>query len=148
LFDLGFECRSDLSHFYFWNQCRKESDPTYEDSEMEWWISRLIQNRLKMTSLKFRVVLCRIRLFPTLISKIKSLWSELPSTVSSYKGGRIGPTKGLLPIDYWSNWSQRKALYLDQIHENMKDEKAMEILDQPLNEDKAGQGQNYCIHCE
>ena len=49
---------------------------------------------------------------------------------------------------YWSNQSQRKALYLDQIHENMKDEKAMEILDQPLNEDKAGQGQNYCIHCE
>ena len=27
---------------------------------------------------KFRVVLCRIRLFPTLISKIKWLWSELP----------------------------------------------------------------------
>ena len=27
---------------------------------------------------KFRVVLCRIRLLPTLISKIKWLWSELP----------------------------------------------------------------------
>ena len=46
------------------------------------------------------------------------------------------------------NGLQRKALYLDQIHENMKEEKAMEILDQPLDEDKAGQGQNYCIHCE
>ena len=105
-----------------------------------------------MTSLKFRVVLCRIRLFPILISKVKGLWSELPLIVSPYKE-HIGPTKGpckgsLLPIVYWSNWSQRKALYLDQIHENMKDEKAMEILDQPLNEDKAGQGQNYCIHCE
>ena len=30
------------------------------------------------TSLKFRVVLCQIRLFPTLISKIKWLGSELP----------------------------------------------------------------------
>ena len=31
-----------------------------------------------MTSLKFKVVPCRIRLFPTLISKIKWLGSELP----------------------------------------------------------------------
>ena len=101
-----------------------------------------------MKSLKFRAVLCRTRFFPTLISKIKGLWSELPLTVSPYEE-HIGPTKeSLLPIVYWSNWSQRKALYLDQIHENMKDEKAMEILDQPLDEDKAGQGQNYCIHCE
>ena len=52
--------------FYFWNQCRNESDPTYKDSE--------IQNRL---SFKFRVVLCRFRFLPTLISKIKWLWSGL-----------------------------------------------------------------------
>ena len=47
-------------------------------SDMEWlwnWISRSTQNRLKLTSFKFIVVLCRIRLFPTLISKIKGLGS-------------------------------------------------------------------------
>ena len=32
--------------FYFWNQCRKEADPTYNDSEIEWWISRSTQNLL------------------------------------------------------------------------------------------------------
>ena len=32
---------------------------------------RTTQNRLKMASFKFRVVLCRIRLVPTMISKIK-----------------------------------------------------------------------------
>ena len=37
-----------------------------------------IPDRLKMTSFKFRVVLCRIRLFPTLISKMKWVRSELP----------------------------------------------------------------------
>ena len=42
------------------------------------WISRSSQNRMKMRSFKFRVVLCRIRLFPPLISKIKWLGSELP----------------------------------------------------------------------
>ena len=41
-------------------------------------ISRSTQNRLKMMSFKFRVVLCRIRLFPILVSKIKRLGSELP----------------------------------------------------------------------
>ena len=38
-------------------------------------------DRLKMTSFKFRVVLCRIRLFPTLISKLKWLGSGLPLSV-------------------------------------------------------------------
>ena len=33
---------------YFKNQCRKETNPTYNDSEIEWWISRLTQNRLKI----------------------------------------------------------------------------------------------------
>ena len=41
-------------------------------------ISRSTPNRLKMMSFKFTVVLCRIRLFPTLVSKIKRLGSELP----------------------------------------------------------------------
>ena len=49
------------------------------DIERLWnLISRSTQNRLKMASFVFRVVLCRIRLFPTLISKIKWLWPELP----------------------------------------------------------------------
>ena len=47
---------------------------TNKDSEIEWRNSKSTQNRLKMTSFKFRVGLCRIRLFPTLISKIK--WLE------------------------------------------------------------------------
>ena len=47
--------------------------------DFRWWlISLCSQNLLNMTSLKFRVVLCRIRPFPTLISKIKWLWCELP----------------------------------------------------------------------
>ena len=37
----------DQSHYIFFNQCRKESDPTFNDSEIEWWISRSTQNRLK-----------------------------------------------------------------------------------------------------
>ena len=41
-------------------------------------ISRSTKKRLNMASFKFRVVLRRIRLFPTLISKIKWLGSELP----------------------------------------------------------------------
>jgi len=64
--------------FYFWNQCRKESDPAYNAIDIEWWNSRSTPNRLKMTLFKFWVVLCRIRLFPTFISKIKWLGSGLP----------------------------------------------------------------------
>ena len=33
---------------YFWNQGRKETDLKYNDSEIEWRISRLTQNRLKI----------------------------------------------------------------------------------------------------
>ena len=47
--------------------------------DFEWQlISLSTQNWLNMTSLKFRVVLCRIRPFPKLISKIKWPGSELP----------------------------------------------------------------------
>ena len=62
----------------FWNQCREESDTTRNDFEIEWWISKSIQNRLKITTFKFGVVLYRIRLFPTLISNIEWVWSEQP----------------------------------------------------------------------
>ena len=41
-------------------------------------------DRLKIDwKFKFRVVLCRIRLFPTLVSKIKWLGSELPLILTS-----------------------------------------------------------------
>ena len=65
--------------FYFWNQCRKEADQTLKDSEF--WITPVqsIWSQPRNSSFNVRVVLCRIRLFPTLISKIKwlkgSLWS-------------------------------------------------------------------------
>ena len=52
--------------------------------EISWWlISRSTQNRLKMTSLNFRVGLCRIRLSPKLISKVKwtPLWTTLNLTL-------------------------------------------------------------------
>ena len=59
----------------FWNQRRKKTDPTYNDSVTEWWISGSTQNRFKMRSFKLKVVLCRIRLYPLLTSKIK--WLKL-----------------------------------------------------------------------
>ena len=50
------------------------SDPSHFIFEINIGKSRIrhikTQNRLKMTSFKFTVVLCRIRLFPTLISKM------------------------------------------------------------------------------
>ena len=49
------------------------------DLERLWnWISTSTQSRLKMTLLKLRVVLCWIRLFPTLNQKIKWFGSGLP----------------------------------------------------------------------
>ena len=54
------------------------------DIERLWnWISRSIQNQFKMATCKFSVVPCRIRFFPTLISKIKWLGSGLPLTVAN-----------------------------------------------------------------
>ena len=59
--------------------CKSMSEKVGSDPERLWnWISRSIQIDLKMTSFKFRVVLCRIRLFPTMISKVKWLGSKLP----------------------------------------------------------------------
>ena len=60
------------------------SESGVSDIERLWnWIYRSTQNRLQIKSFKFRVVLCRIRLFPTLISKLKWLGSVLPFTVMS-----------------------------------------------------------------
>jgi len=59
------------------------SERSGSDLQRLWnWISWSPQNRLKMVSFrfirKFRVVLCRIRLFPTMISRVKWIGSELP----------------------------------------------------------------------
>ena len=62
------------------------------DIERLWnWISWSTQNRLKMAS--FRVVPCRIRIFPTLIAKIKWLESELVTFRT--RNFRFGATIGL-----------------------------------------------------
>ena len=59
------------------------------DMERLWILNDLIFNWFwKITWFKFEVVLCRNRLFPTLISKIKWLVSELP-----LKNLRIRPKK-------------------------------------------------------
>ena len=42
---------------------------------------QLILSQSRNFSFNFRVVVCRIRPFPTLISKIKWLWSELPLSI-------------------------------------------------------------------
>ena len=57
-------------------------DPIYNDSKIDWWICRSTPNRLKMTLLI--VVLCRIRLFATLISKIKWFGPGLPLKLSIF----------------------------------------------------------------
>ena len=67
------------------------------------------------------------------------------------KGKGAKKKKGVcLKPSHYLNKQQnsRKSLYLDQIHDNMKSDAVMKVLDQPLDEDKAGQGQNYCVHCE
>ena len=53
-------------------KCRESSDSTWNDSEIGFL------DRRQMTPLKSRVVLCRTRLFPTMISKMKWVWSALP----------------------------------------------------------------------
>ena len=55
------------------------SERVGSDKERFWILNDIILNQFwKFTSFKFGVVLCRIRPFPTLISKIKWLGSELP----------------------------------------------------------------------
>ena len=59
-----------------------------------------------MTSFKFKVVLCRIRPFPTLISKIKWLWSGLPLKIQEIHSNfwfqliKLITTNWSLHIDY------------------------------------------------
>ena len=57
------------------------------------WISRSTQNQLKMAGSLVRVVQCRIRLFPTLISKIKRFGLNNP-LVLNYR--RIRMTRNLI----------------------------------------------------
>ena len=67
---LGLKGSSGPSHFIF---SISMSEIVGSDMERHYVfdlkISRLSQYRLKITSLKFRVVICRIRRFPTLILK-------------------------------------------------------------------------------
>ena len=56
------------------------------DIERLWnWNSRWTKNRLKMASFEFWVVVCRIRRFPTLISKFKWLGSRLALSIIKLK---------------------------------------------------------------
>ena len=71
---------SDPSHFIFEINVGKKRIRHRTTPKLN---SRSAQNWLKMTSYKFRVVLCRIRQFPTLISKIKWLRSGLSLKLSS-----------------------------------------------------------------
>ena len=73
------------SHFTFEINVGKRRILKLNHSEIEWWISRLTQTRLKIRFFKFRVVLCRIRLVPTLFSKIKWLAYGLPIYNLSYQ---------------------------------------------------------------
>ena len=81
LHDDTFKGSSDSTHFIL-----SMSERVGSDIERLWlWSSISTQSLLKSTSFNFRlvlygirVVLCRIRLFPTLIWKIKWLLSELP----------------------------------------------------------------------
>ena len=69
-------------------------------------------NRLKIAlGFKFKVVLCRIRLFPTTISKIKWLGSELPLSTETNDdpkagAGLVGSTKK----DDWMNVQKWKMI--------------------------------------
>ena len=78
----------------------------YNNSEIEW--KKIWKNRLKMMSFKFRVVLCRIRLFPSLISKIKWLRFELLLIFFSWKHSFWGLLfrtwkVSRFQVDYWPN---------------------------------------------
>ena len=68
----NFKDSPDPSHFIFEIIVGKSRIRHRTVLDFEWEIISLSpQNRLNMPWLKFRVVLCRIRLFPTLISKNK-----------------------------------------------------------------------------
>ena len=65
----------DQNHFIFEINVGKKTDPRFNDSEFE---------SSGNASYIFRVLLCRIRLYPTLISKIKWFWSGLPLNIFSF----------------------------------------------------------------
>ena len=78
-----FSSTTPLPHRCHFNFLKSMSERDGSDIERLWisMTTRRIQSilsRSRNSSFYFRVVVCRIRLFPTLISKINWLWSELP----------------------------------------------------------------------
>lgn len=43
--------------------------------------------------------------------------------------------------------TKRKTKDHDQIHEDLKLKNAYKLLNQPVDHDLTGEGQNYCVHC-
>ena len=76
--------------FYFWNKCRKEMDPTYNDSMMK--------SNFQIDS---KFVLSRIRLFPTLISKITWICTTLKALEIEWKAFHNANGR-CLGFTYWS----------------------------------------------
>ena len=72
LSDKGFHPDIDHSMSTDWTMSQAKVDRVFQNKT----ILRVVQTEaiLFLESSEFRVVLCRIRLFPTLISKIKWLW--------------------------------------------------------------------------
>ena len=92
-----FKGSCDPIHFIF--EINEGPDPTCNDCEIQWRNFRSTQNWLEMNSSEFWLVLCRIRLFPTLISKIRWLESGLPLKLLHQHNCE-------LEKDYWisQNW--------------------------------------------
>jgi len=88
---------------------RKEANPPKNDSEFEWRHLESISSRSRDSSFNFRVVLWRIRLFPTLISKIKWIESELPEKMivcMTYHIDLLSSSSTLLSSNSWSSLDQ------------------------------------------
>ena len=43
--------------------------------------------------------------------------------------------------------TKRSTKDVDQIHEDMAPKNKEKLLNQPINDDLPGRGQNYCLHC-
>jgi len=85
LFLINIKGSSDPSHFIFEFNVGKSRIRHTTTLKLNDEFPDRLQCVWRLCHFKFRVVLCRIHLFPTLISKIKWLGSEPPLTV------RIGP---------------------------------------------------------
>ena len=75
ILDLEIEAKLPLD---FLNQCRKGSDPTYTDSEIECWISRSTQNRLDI--------------------QIQSRYKSDPTLSDIYFKNKMAPIRTILKI--------------------------------------------------